>query len=449
MAVFPLLAGLISLVCTGVAGWRYWRRRRPHELAWSIAFALFALAALAEVAGDFFGWSAWLARIYFVSGAILTVGFLGIGSLYLLVNRWMTRWGPGLMLGISALSVALVINTPVDASKLPQGWDALQRQGTATEVWTIVVNAVGSLIVIGGALYSVWAGWRRGMPRHRAMGLVLIAVGTLLVASGASFYKLLGNHAYLYVPMAPGVAIILAGYLLTNRAGRGAPSMPAPVAAPVVTAPANAGSPVAQTANVAAVAAPAVTAPSNGAATAPAIRSTPARRPRRVAPRDLTVRLLNADDAPLVRALLGCGVAASPLAAGARYLPDAALEAALLEDVWFGALRDGALLGLARAQLGAQPATRHTAHLDLFAVRPDAVGQGIGAALLDAVLAWTDDHLGLVRLDLWLCAGDDRVCQFFTRAGFAPEGTLRAALFQEGQHRAVTLLARVREPGAD
>jgi len=81
MVVFPLLAGLISLVCTGVAGWRYWRRRRPHELAWSIAFALFALAALAEVAGDFFGWSAWLARVYFVSGAILTVGFLGTALL--------------------------------------------------------------------------------------------------------------------------------------------------------------------------------------------------------------------------------------------------------------------------------------------------------------------------------------------------------------------------------
>jgi GNAT superfamily N-acetyltransferase len=446
MVVFPLLAGLISLVCTGVAGWRYWRRRRPHELAWSIAFALFALGALAEVAGDFFGWSAWLARVYFVSGAILTVGFLGIGSLYLLVNRWMTRWGPGLMLGISALSVALVINTPVDASKLPQGWDALQRQGTATEIWTIVVNAVGSLIVIGGALYSVWAGWRRGMPRHRAAGLVLIAVGTLLVASGASFYKLLGNHAYLYVPMAPGVAIILAGYLLTNRASRGVRPAPAPVAAPVTaTAPA----PVPAVANGSPATTARPTAVANGAATAPAAGSAPARWPRRAAPRDVTVRLLGADDAPLVRALLGCGVAASPLAAGACYVPDAVLGAALREGVWFGALRDGALLGLARAQPGVLPATRHTAHLDLFAVRPDAAGQGVGTALLDAVLAWADGHLGLVRLDLWLCTDDDRIQQFFTRAGFTPEGTLRAALFQEGQHRAVTLLARVREPSAN
>jgi GNAT superfamily N-acetyltransferase len=160
------------------------------------------------------------------------------------------------------------------------------------------------------------------------------------------------------------------------------------------------------------------------------------------------VRLLGADDAPQVRALLGCGVAASPLAAGACYVPDAALGAALREGVWFGALRDGTLLGLARAQPGALPATRHTAHLDLFAVRPAAAGQGVGAALLDAVLAWADGHLGLVRLDLWLCSNDDRIQQFFTRAGFTPEGTLRAALFQDGQHRAVTLLARVREPSA-
>ena len=79
--------------------------------------------------------------------------------------------------------------------------------------------------------------------------------------------------------------------------------------------------------------------------------------------------------------------------------------------------------------------------------RADRVGQGVGTALLDAVLAWADDHLGLVRLDLWLCTEDDRIRQFFTQAGFTPEGTLRAALFQAGHHRAVTVLARVREPG--
>ena len=230
MVALPLAAALISLICAVIAGRRYWARRRPHELCWGIAFGLFTLGAFAEVVGDLAGWSPLLTRLYYLSGATLTVGFLGLGSAYVLLGRRLERWGPGIMAALAALGTAFVFTTPVDRAGLDRGWQALQVSGTPTLWLTIIVNSVGTLVVVGGALYSAYAGWRRGMPRDRVLGLILIAAGTLVVAGGGVPVRLLGNHSFLYVAMAPGVAIILLGYLQANRASRPmpAPSVPVP-----------------------------------------------------------------------------------------------------------------------------------------------------------------------------------------------------------------------------
>jgi hypothetical protein len=239
MIAFPLLAALISLACAAIAGRRYWARRRQHELCWSIAFGFFALGAGAAVVGYLAGWTPLLVRVFYASGAILTTGFLGLGSLSILLGRRLDRWGPGIMLALTALSFAFVFNTPVNPARLGEGWDALERDGTPTRLLAALTNAAGASIVIGGALYSAYAGLRRGMPRDRALGLILIAAGTLVVAGGSSLIELFGDSIYLFVAMAPGVAIIMLGYLQANRAGRPAP------AERQVTTPPPAGPPVA------------------------------------------------------------------------------------------------------------------------------------------------------------------------------------------------------------
>jgi peptidoglycan/LPS O-acetylase OafA/YrhL len=240
MILFPLSAALLSLLCAAIAARRYAARRRPHELAWGIAFGLFALAASVEVAGDSAGWTPFLVRLYYASGVVLTTAFLGLGSLALLLGRRLERWGPGLMLALAALGVAFVFNTPVDEARLDQGWQALQRRGTPTYLLTTLSNAGGAAVVIGGALYSVAVGRRRGMPRERMAGLLAIALGTLLIASGGIVARRLGNDDFLYTTMTPGIAIILLGYLGANRAlPKCLPARPAgaAVAAPARGAP--------------------------------------------------------------------------------------------------------------------------------------------------------------------------------------------------------------------
>lgn len=441
MVVLPLVAALISLACAAIAFRRYGMRRRPHELAWGIAFGLFALAAFAEVVGDIAGWTPLLVRVYYVSGVVLTTAFLGLGSLYLLLGRRLARWGPGIMLVLTALGVAFVFNTPVDTTRLDQGWHALQRAGTPTYLLTTLSNAVGATIVVGGALYSIFAGRWRGMPRERTSGLILIALGTLVVASGGVVARRFGNDDYLYTTMAPGVAIILLGYLQANRApAKGLPAAPAEAAG---AAPFAATSP-----------APIADVPPRRGAGATAEVTVPppnlaSPRPAPAPPPGLTIRPLTPADAAGVRAILRCSGAAatSPLASEIRYGADEAVAALLArpDASWLGADLDGRLVALARLIPGATPATRHTAHLAPFAVGAGETGRGIGTALLAEVLRWADGHLGLARLDLWADPGDERAARFYERHGFAREGVLKNALFAEGRHRAVLVLARTRD----
>lgn len=444
MVVFPLIATIISLSCAVVAMRRYLAQHRPYELSWAIAFGFFALGAGAATIGYLAGWTPLLVRLFYVSGAILTTAFLGLGSLYLLLGTRLDRWGPGIMLGVTALAFASVFNTAVDPARLSEAWYALQTAGTPTRVLAILTNSFGATIVVGGALYSVSVGLRRGMPRERALGVLLIAIGTLVVASGSSLIRLFGSTTFLFVAMAPGVAIIMAGYLLANRRPRLAPDHTRnaePMIVPVMAASTSLSRNGAHAATL--DAAPVLAADNAASITPPArppqsIRVSRERRPSTVA---VPVRLLAPDDATAVRALLGQAAWPSPLALGVRYVSDSVLAAELgrQDTLWLGLAGEHELLAVARLLPGSAPATRHTAHLDLLVVSSAELYD----ALLVAVLDWADGQLGLVRLSAWVWADDLAALAALEGHDFAREGTLRAALFAAGEHRAVVALARV------
>lgn len=52
---------------------RYTRNRRPHELAWTIALSMFAVAAVALALGTTTGWDNGTFRVFYLFGAILNV----------------------------------------------------------------------------------------------------------------------------------------------------------------------------------------------------------------------------------------------------------------------------------------------------------------------------------------------------------------------------------------
>jgi hypothetical protein len=215
MVVFPIIATILALACCIAVLRDYLARPRPAGITWTIAFAIFAVAAGSEVAGSLAGWTPLLARIYYVLGATLVVGYLALGELYLLMRRERVDRIAGLLVLLSALAVALVWNSEVSGDVGRDGWEALER-GPALTILTVALNSVGTLVLVGGLLYSAVSFRRRGIMRNRMLGCLLIAVGTLSVAGGGTLTRL-GSHQYLYIAMSLGIALIFGGYVQARK----------------------------------------------------------------------------------------------------------------------------------------------------------------------------------------------------------------------------------------
>lgn len=216
MAILPAFVALIAFSCLLAIGRDALRRVTPDRIAWMIAFGLFGIAATTEVIGESSGWTELLARIYYVSGAILVVGYLALGQLYLLAGKRIGKFAPGVAILVTAVAISTVWAAPIDTARLDSdGWDALVRT-PGLKVLAISVNTIGTLILLGGLLYSVRAFQKRGTHRNRMIGCLLIAVGTLTVAMGGTATRL-GSEQILYVAMSIGISLIFAGYIWTRK----------------------------------------------------------------------------------------------------------------------------------------------------------------------------------------------------------------------------------------
>lgn len=154
-SALPLTAALISGLAALTLVQRLRQRWRAHEGAWAVAFGLFATAAGAQVAGDLLGWTGVLARLYYGAGATLVVGWLGLGTWLLLVRGgWLRQAGIWAVVLLSGYAAGLLTLTPVDTARLAaDGWRALEPVRQLT-LLTIGLNSAGTVLLVGGALWS-------------------------------------------------------------------------------------------------------------------------------------------------------------------------------------------------------------------------------------------------------------------------------------------------------
>src|SRR6476661_9730977 len=112
MTVLPLSVTIIGAAFAIVLLNHYFStRRRPHELIWATAFTLFAVGAACQVFADVSGgWTEGAARVYYLTGAILNVGFLGLGTMFLSFPRRWANVALVIMLAFTALSVVVVFS---------------------------------------------------------------------------------------------------------------------------------------------------------------------------------------------------------------------------------------------------------------------------------------------------------------------------------------------------
>jgi hypothetical protein len=201
------------------------RHPRPENVVWTIAFAVFAIAAAAEVTGSAVGWSSSIVRVYYVTGAVLVVGILALGELYLLFPGEVPAIVPGLAILTGAVAVTAVWSAAIDQARLQtEGWNALIRDPFLVAL-TVTINAAGTLILVAGTLYSAWRIFVSGGSRQRALGCGLIAGGAVVVAMGGTLTRF-GHREYLYLAMALGVVFIFVGVVLASSTRRKLDSEP-------------------------------------------------------------------------------------------------------------------------------------------------------------------------------------------------------------------------------
>lgn len=91
-----------------------------------------------------------------------------------------------------------------------------------------------------------------------------------------------------------------------------------------------------------------------------------------------------------------------------------------------------------------RPRRRHVGQLGM-AVRDDWQGQGVGTALMQAVIELADNWLNLTRLELEVFVDNTPAIRLYEKFGFSIEGTLVDFAFRDGQYVDVYFMARLRE----
>ena len=222
------IAAAIVGVAFGLSTFERWLRgRRPHELAWSAALLMFAIAAGALAVGAQAGWSGPVFRVFYLFGAIADVPVLALGTIYLLLGR---RAGNSTAVAVAlgcAFAAGVIVmapfRAPLPADELVQGSKVF---GPLPRVLAAVASAGGATAIVVGAVASAVRVWRSHAPRRLLWSNGLIALGTLILGASGTLNSVFGAMTAFAVSLLVGITVIFAGFLVAATPARDATVAP-------------------------------------------------------------------------------------------------------------------------------------------------------------------------------------------------------------------------------
>jgi hypothetical protein len=222
---WPAATAVLGFIFTGLVFAQYVKRRKMHQLCWSIGLLFYSVAAVMETISEATGvWDPTVYRVYIVLAASL-VGFLGAGSFYLIAKK---PFWPNIYLGFNVVMFLIFLvgafTAKLDPTKLVPGitvgGQALGPSLSFPRIMSLVFNIPGSIFLLGGAVISIWRFSKKKEYAYRMWANVLIAAGTLLIAYVGSRARL-GTTAGLYPAEMVASALLLAGFLLAGTLDKG------------------------------------------------------------------------------------------------------------------------------------------------------------------------------------------------------------------------------------
>jgi hypothetical protein len=226
--LLPLGAAILAVLLSVLLVDQWRERRRTYQLAWALGALLFGIASACEALGAANGWDAGLLRVWYLAGAVLNVGWLGLGTAFLLAKtrfgytyafvtalagiftvlsqvknhypdvgsvpilylifslvlalavagetyfqneRWPRIAAIGVV-AVTALATVLVVVASLPAGPLPldsHGVPVLDPVPGALRLLTPLMNVTGGLSLVLGALFSAYV----FMPKRRVLGYSL------------------------------------------------------------------------------------------------------------------------------------------------------------------------------------------------------------------------------------------------------------------------------------
>lgn len=226
-------ASAIVAVAFGLSTWDRWlRRRRAHELAWTVSMALFTVASLSLWWAEARGWSTASFRMFFAFGAIVNVPWLALGTVYLLAGPRIGRVTSQVLLVFSGFALGVVfmapINGVIEPDQLPKGSDHFEA---LPRILAAVGSAIPAVVIFTGAAWSAWRVMRGANPaltstasrnvrsaRLLAAGNILIAIGAAVLSASGTFSGRLGADRAFAVTLLTGIVVLFAGFLVASNA---------------------------------------------------------------------------------------------------------------------------------------------------------------------------------------------------------------------------------------
>ena len=219
MHYISILSTIVTFFFAAAVLSRYQYKHGNHLLLWGIGLVFYGLGTLTEVILGF-TFNAFALKIWYLTGAMLTAAWLGQGTVYLLIRkRGVAHTLTAILAVVTLISAAAVLLAPITSAAAAynisgpvstQYKDILTRSGIMI-LFTILLNIYGTLMLVGGAIYSAYLFWRKKVLVNRMLGNILIAAGALMPAMAGTLVKA-GLVDWLYVSEFAGVVLMYVGF---------------------------------------------------------------------------------------------------------------------------------------------------------------------------------------------------------------------------------------------